>query len=57
MFWKLRQVSRFWFCYLNQPIFSRESKSTWRLSHFWSMYQISLLESCWQKSPVKETSL
>lgn len=57
MFWKLRQHCRFWHCYFNQPVFSKQSKSIWRLQQFWSAYQIELLEACWHKSPIKETSL
>ncbi|MFN9173696.1 MAG: hypothetical protein ACK58N_04070 [Synechocystis sp.] len=56
MFWKMRRNYHFWLCYLNQPVFNKQSKSLWQLNRFWSSYQIELLEACWQKSPVKQTS-
>ncbi|MBD2353355.1 hypothetical protein H6G41_01745 [Tolypothrix sp. FACHB-123] len=35
--------------YLNQPLFSRDSKLIWNPRTFASLWRIQLLERCWTK--------
>ncbi|AFY78296.1 MAG: hypothetical protein IGR93_09690 [Hydrococcus sp. C42_A2020_068] len=41
--------------YLNQPLGDEYPKSIWNISHFWHLYQIQLLETCWYKDITSES--
>jgi hypothetical protein len=50
MTWKIRQVGGAIWHYLNQPLWPSEPAAIWEPSRFWYVYQIQLLEICWQIS-------
>ena len=50
MTWKIRQVGGAIWHYLNQPLWPSEPAAIWEPSRFWYVYQIQLLELCWQIS-------
>jgi hypothetical protein len=41
--------------YLNQPLFDEELEAIWHVQSFWYLYQLQLLEACWEKEIGSET--
>jgi hypothetical protein len=42
--------------YLNQPINDHQYSSIWEIRRFWYLYQIQMLENCWEKETSSESN-
>ncbi|HAC62151.1 MAG TPA: hypothetical protein DCF68_01110 [Cyanothece sp. UBA12306] len=52
--WKVKQIGSAVGQYLNQPLFDTKKPMVWKLSSFWYLYKIQLLEKCFNQDKPSE---